>query len=531
MLKTRIGGHQFVGCTCNATTRIEIAMIARHGLKLLITGLAAACGLVVEIAAGRLIAPYLGMSLYTWTAIISVVLAGFSVGHWIGGRIAEGAAAVALRRVAYSLVLAGLSTLATLVLLRVAAPTIISWQAGAVITTLAVATVLFFLPSVFVGVPSPVLTKIAVDEDPPGEIGRTIGAFYAIGAVGSIVGTLAAGYVFISWLGTTATLLVVAVTYLVLAAMAFWLERQQPAHAGIAVTVVACLIGLALIGGVGARVKAFHDPCRVASNYYCIRVVDVSQQFDQPARAMILDHLGHGINLRDDPQKLVSPYVELQDSLARIHSGRRTPFKAFFIGGGAYTLPRAWAAARPDAQIIVAEIDPAVTGTARRTLWLRPSNKITSIHADARVALTEQPAGAFDVVVGDAFHDIVIPAHLVTDEFFRLVAARLGDDGIYLMNVVDDRDRPRLVLSIAKALAVHFKVVEIWRADQSGRRATFVLAGLQAATPYKRIAARNTPGTTFSRVEEKARAAWAKALRPVLLRDDFAPVDRLIGVE
>ncbi len=38
--------------------------------------------------AGRLIAPYVGMSLYTWTAIIAVVLAGLSAGHWIGGLLA-----------------------------------------------------------------------------------------------------------------------------------------------------------------------------------------------------------------------------------------------------------------------------------------------------------------------------------------------------------------------------------------------------------------------------------------------------------
>lgn len=39
-----------------------------------------ACGMVMEIVAGRLIAPYVGMSLYTWTAIIAVVLSGFSAG-------------------------------------------------------------------------------------------------------------------------------------------------------------------------------------------------------------------------------------------------------------------------------------------------------------------------------------------------------------------------------------------------------------------------------------------------------------------
>ena len=187
-----------------------------HALKLLVVGLSAACGLIVEIVAGRMIAPYPGMSLYTWTAIISVVLAGFSLGHWIGGRMAEQAAGRALRGVAWSLVLAGLSTIATLVIIRFAAPVIIGLNLGAVSTVLLVTFVLFFLPSLFVGIPSPVLTKLALDEDTAERSGRTIGAFYAVGAIGSIGGTLAAGFVFISWLGTTLTLIVVAGLYLVM---------------------------------------------------------------------------------------------------------------------------------------------------------------------------------------------------------------------------------------------------------------------------------------------------------------------------
>jgi len=41
--------------------------------------------MVLEIAAGRLLAPYIGVSLYSWTAIIGVVLGGLSLGNWLGG--------------------------------------------------------------------------------------------------------------------------------------------------------------------------------------------------------------------------------------------------------------------------------------------------------------------------------------------------------------------------------------------------------------------------------------------------------------
>ena len=68
-----------------------------------------AASLVVEIVAGRMLAPYLGMSLYTWTSVIAVVLAGFSAGHWAGGLIAEAKPGRALRLTAWSMIGAALT--------------------------------------------------------------------------------------------------------------------------------------------------------------------------------------------------------------------------------------------------------------------------------------------------------------------------------------------------------------------------------------------------------------------------------------
>ncbi|MDH5521896.1 MAG: fused MFS/spermidine synthase, partial [Acidimicrobiia bacterium] len=45
--------------------------------------------LVLEILAGRLLAPYFGVTLETFTAIIGVVLAGIAAGTWGGGRFAD----------------------------------------------------------------------------------------------------------------------------------------------------------------------------------------------------------------------------------------------------------------------------------------------------------------------------------------------------------------------------------------------------------------------------------------------------------
>ena len=51
--------------------------------------IASFCTLVIELVAGRIMAPYVGVSLYTWTSIIGVVLAGISIGAYLGGLIAD----------------------------------------------------------------------------------------------------------------------------------------------------------------------------------------------------------------------------------------------------------------------------------------------------------------------------------------------------------------------------------------------------------------------------------------------------------
>jgi len=42
--------------------------------------------MIIELAASRIISKYFGNSLFTWTGVIGVVLAGISAGNWIGGK-------------------------------------------------------------------------------------------------------------------------------------------------------------------------------------------------------------------------------------------------------------------------------------------------------------------------------------------------------------------------------------------------------------------------------------------------------------
>ena len=72
----------------DATTRDRHRPLPGWLAVTLVVGTSAAV-LVLEILAGRLLAPYVGVSVETYTGIIGTVLAGIAVGAWLGGVAAD----------------------------------------------------------------------------------------------------------------------------------------------------------------------------------------------------------------------------------------------------------------------------------------------------------------------------------------------------------------------------------------------------------------------------------------------------------
>ena len=350
-----------------------------------------AAALMLEIVAGRLIAPYVGTSLHSWTAIIAVVLAGLSLGHLLGGRLAEGATAESGRlRLALATAVAAATTLSVLWLLRLLASSLLDRGLSPITEVVALALGLLLLPSVAAGVIGPLATKIAIDHDPE-RTGAVLGRMFALGATGSILGTLASGFLLVAWLGSTRSVLVIAGVYAALSLLLAVGSRRRAV-----LSLAALAVGFLAQWPVLDRWEALTSPCHAESAYHCVRVDPLDHLTGRPSAALVLDHLAHGINDRDDPQLLYSAYLHFTDLLARSRFGDQ-PLRAFMIGGGAFTLPRAWS--RPGARIVVAEIDPLVTEIAIRRLWVQPRDSLEIVHLDARRALAVTE-GQFDVILG-----------------------------------------------------------------------------------------------------------------------------------
>ena len=170
------------------------------------------CIMVLELVAGRIIARFLGSSLYTWTSVIGVVLAGISIGNYIGGRLAD-----RFRPARTLVVLFTLCAAASLI--TVFANNLIGnftwlWQFNWPTRILLHVTLVFLVPSTLLGTISPVVAKMALERGLP--TGRTVGDIYAWGAAGSILGTFVTGYYLIAMMGTVSIVYAVAAVMIVM---------------------------------------------------------------------------------------------------------------------------------------------------------------------------------------------------------------------------------------------------------------------------------------------------------------------------
>ena len=164
----------------------------------LIVFMASVCVMVLELVASRLIAKHVGSSLYTWTSVIGVVLAGITVGNFLGGWLADRFDHEKLLPKLF--LLASASSFSVLWLDRLLAgrtrPDSIDWPMWVFLTVAE----MFFLPAVMLGTISPVVASMALKRGR--KTGMTVGNVYAWGAMGSIVGTFLTGFYLIDAFGT-----------------------------------------------------------------------------------------------------------------------------------------------------------------------------------------------------------------------------------------------------------------------------------------------------------------------------------------
>lgn len=473
--------------------------------------LSSAAVLVLEVLVSRLVAPYVGLTLETYTAAIGVALAAIAAGAALGGRLAD---AVNPRRWLGPAIAVGGA------LLLAARPTVFAVGEGfrdtgpggtVVLVLLAVAPSVLVLSTVTPGVVKVRLRTLA-------ETGQTVGRLSAAGTLGALAGTFLTGFVLLEAFPTSALLLLTGLllvfTGLVVAVVLPRTPRLGPL-AGILAFATLTSGWLVLADG----------PCQVETRYYCASVV--ADPARPSGRTLMLDTLQHSYVDLDDPAYLEFTYTRrFADVLALQPPGA---LDVLHLGGGGFSIPRHLGAVRPGSHSTVLEVDPQIPVIGRERLGLVTGPELVVKVGDARTAITGQPSGAYDVVVGDAFGSLAVPWHLTTTEMVQQVRRVLRPGGVYLLNVID---YPPLAFARAEAatLLKAFDDVAVMAnpqalAGEGGGNLVLVASDqdLPVASLLSRAGARGEPSSVIGRTDVERFAGQAQ-----VLTDDDAPVDQLL---
>lgn len=468
--------------------------------------IAAGTVLMLEILSVRLLAPYVGLTLETTTAIIGAALAGIAAGAAIGGYLADRTDTRKL--VTGLLILGGLLTLLTVPTVRWLGP---GARGEGELAALGITVIALVPAALALSAVSPAIAHMQLHN--LRKSGTVVGRLSAWGTAGALVGTFGTGFVLVPLLAVSTSVIAIG-TALVLTGLFLGLWERLLSLAGVAGAVIAVIALTAWSSGL-------ESPCEAETKYHCIGLE--ADPTNPGAYNLLLDDAHHSYVDLNDPTNLLFDYVRWIARAIDAFNPPREPLDVVFIGGGGFTLPRWLDATRPGSQALVLEVDGELVEFDEDRLDLERSADLRIEVGDARTSMLGVPSESADVVVGDAFGTYAVPWHLATKEWTEEVKRVLKPGGLYAMNVID-----KLPLNLQKAEAAtlldEFRHVRIVAFGENERPLGGNVVLLASDTPIPNAAdTENRITTTMRYAEVQSFAADGQPLR-----DDYAPADQLM---
>lgn len=407
----------------------------------LVVAISGASVLALEILGTRILGPFYGLSIFLWSALITVTLAALSVGYFIGGWWADRGAKIER----LSLMLAGAGVWLLIIPIITKFVLVLIEPLSLRLSVLVAAAILFFPPLTLLGMISPYAIKLKTAH--LNEVGRSAGNLYAISTLASVIAALLTGFWLIPNFGIGRLTLFIGLVLLLLAALLI-IWRRKSKLLSIGAIIVFVLLIFVSWTALAERPQPVHGLlCIKQSTYGEIRVVDKNE-----SRYLLIDGAIHSIV---NPALFFEPqhgYVVVMD-LNRNFFDHTGSMLLIGLGGGSIANSYSAAGWKVDA----VEIDPVVTQIAKKYFGFR-SEDCRVFHADGRQFLRSTDE-RYDLIIMDAFGSGSIPFHLITKEFFELIQEHLQPDGVFAINVQSIGWESQLVKAVAATLKSVFSEV------------------------------------------------------------------------
>jgi spermidine synthase len=259
------------------------------------------------------------------------------------------------------------------------------------------------------------------------------GKIFFWSTLGSIVGSLSAGFLLIPHLGISQIMIAVGIVLFFLGFFGLlgsgWSKRN-----------LLCLFVFATL----AFVRSFYElqqkePQVIFAKdgiYEKIRIWEGSYD-DHPTRFLRQDRTSSAAMFLDteDPRDLVYDYTKYHFLYKVLNPQLKD---ILFIGGGAYTMPKAMLKELPNSDISVCEIEPCLIELGKKYFRLPDTPRLHHYLEDGRRHLSTSEK-KYDMIFSDVYYSLEsVPAHFTSQEFFQLAKSRLQKNGIFLGNFIGD---------------------------------------------------------------------------------------------
>ncbi|MGC6486627.1 MAG: fused MFS/spermidine synthase [Planctomycetota bacterium] len=393
--------------------------------------------MAAELTAVRLLAPHFGDSAYVWTNVIGVILAAMALGAALGGRLSAREQA---HRWPRRLLLAGAGLLA-------AAPFVAGWCGGAlglgelpldaampalIRGSFVVSALVFAPPMLLLAAVSPVLVVLLAQRGV--KLGRAAGDLAAAGTLGSLLGTFLATHVLVPELGCRLSLVVAAVV-LALAGVVAGPTRGMRAAAFAAVGVG--ITGALHSGPLRAPPPGVELLAERETPYQLLQVQRRVTPEDTRVTLVINEGLDSFHSMALEGSALTGGNYYDWHALAPLlaaDGGELSEVRVASIGDAAGTLRQVYAAIHPGVPVDAVDIDGATMALGDE-FWRAPKAAGRRYAMDGR-QFVRHATERWHVLHVDAYaHQVYVPAHLASVEFFEDACARLVDGGVIACNV------------------------------------------------------------------------------------------------
>lgn len=386
------------------------------------------CGALVmiyEITGSRLLSPYIGASTYVWTSLIGVILAALSLGYWLGGKIADQKPDIKI--LAFVIFLAG-GLVSVTILLKDLILALIAESSAILEFKSVIAALLLFAPaSVLLGFVTPYAVKLKMSS--LADTGKTVGRLYALSTVGSILGTFAAGFFLIPFVGSEKTLYLIGASLIGLSVLL----------APFALKPFNLMVLIMFVCGIGVnefrsyylfQTKELRD---IDTEYSRVQIFNTKDNQGVPIRALTIDPYFVQSGMFLDSDKLVFDYAGYYHLIRHFKPDFEN---TLMIGGAGYSFPKDYLKTYENSKMDVVEIDPQMTEIAKTYFRLTENPRLNIIHQDGRIFLNQAESNKYDAVLMDAFGSLFsVPFQLTTLEAVQQINRVLKDDGIVIFNL------------------------------------------------------------------------------------------------